>query len=381
MHCLRINLKKIASYYCGLCSVLIMSALYFSLTNVELYYKVESYVGVISFVVAVPIFFLYRGWKANYINSIVIFALVALPITIINPYASFGSFLSLFTSLVMMQNLSRAELSKGIVRIHAIVLVAFAVYSFRHSLVYRADWWYMSHNYIGANAWGRYVCFSAIFLTILSEHFMLEKKMINIIFMVIATIVILYFRSRGALICMLFFFMLYLIPYVPKNNKTIKRVFIISFLICICVPIVAVIIGPLLSMDDMFEKSLFSGRDLIWKSIFVGLADNPIGILFGLGAKKLEAGAHSGFVHNNLYGIIVNYGLFGLVIYIRMMYSIIKEKSSYIINNRANWHAYIAVIALVFILGTTEITSLWVVEAWFCYLGLGLIKPQDMHSQ
>lgn len=101
-----------------------------------------------------------------------------------------------------------------------------------------------------------------------------------------------------------------------------------------------------------------------------------------MGANKLEAGTYSGFVHNNLYGIIVNYGLFGLFIYTRMLYSIIKKKSSYIINNRANWHAYIAVITFVFILGTTEITSLWVVETWFCYLGLGLIiqKPNARYS-
>lgn len=382
MHHLRINRHKISSYFCGFISLLIMSAIFFSLTNNVLYYRVESYVGIISFVVTAPLFLLYLRWKIKDVNSIAIFVLVALFTTIINPYASFGSFLSLLTSLLMMQNLSRAEMPKVLVKFHIILLVAFIIYSFYYSLIYRADWWYLSHNYIGANIWGRCACFSAILLTILSEHFLFEKKVLNIIFMVIATVAILYFKSRGSLICILFFFLLYLIPYVPKDRKMIKGVFVISFLICICVPIVAVIIGPLFSSDDIFGKSLFSGRDLIWKSIFIGFAENPIGILFGLGANKLEAGTYSGFVHNNLYGIIVNYGLFGLFIYTRMLYSIIKKKSSYIINNRANWHAYIAVITFVFILGTTEITSLWVVETWFCYLGLGLIiqKPNARYS-
>ena len=117
MHHLRINRHKISSYFCGFISLLIMSAIFFSLTNNVLYYRVESYVGIISFVVTAPLFLLYLRWKIKDVNSIAIFVLVALFTTIINPYASFGSFLSLLTSLLMMQNLSRAEMPKVLVKV------------------------------------------------------------------------------------------------------------------------------------------------------------------------------------------------------------------------------------------------------------------------
>lgn len=374
---IRINVNRIGPKLCGLLASFVMMSLFFSMTSYERYQTIETVIGILTIAATTVLFFIYGRWDRTFINSLLLFLLFAMLTMLLNPYATFGSLISYCTSLMMISCMSKLELSNRTGKILMLAICAFIVYSFYYSLQYRADWWSLTHNYINSNAWGRYVAFSAIIFVIISQHCLCERKLINICVLFVAITILVYLRSRGALVCMLIFFALYIIPFVPRNTKTLKLFFFISLLFCIAMPIIGVLTSSLLPNDGRFGKSLLSGREDIWRGMLSALLDSPLGIVFGLGAGKLEYRTVGGYVHNNLYGMIVNTGIIGAVIYIYALYMTIKEKLVLIVDNKQNWLCYISVILLVFILGTTEMTSLWVTESWFCFFGLGFIKAEE----
>lgn len=180
--------------------------------------------------------------------------------------------------------------------------LSFGIYSFKmHSLLY------IDSNFVGLHILGLFM-----FITIFNKHFGILKY--NSLYLFLCIILLAFTFSRTVYII----FMLYLlIKYFNKYNKykIFKIIFFISLILFIAILI------HLISDDASFLTKLYILNEFI--NIFF-YNTSLLTFLFGIGSGNsidvINIGSH------NLFGLIIEMGFIWFVVYIYILYILIRKK-------------------------------------------------------
>lgn len=139
--------------------------------------------------------------------------------------------------------------------------------------------------------------------------------------------------TRGSLLALLFFFIFnFVIPKrIFKNCNIMLALYNAIFLLGVIFPIIYVYISKMDISSSAFlnQKSLFSGRELIWNEFFCLLRKNIVSLLFGIGIYNgndlLYLSADGNSMHNWYLKMIFSFGIIGLVLYYFFIFVLMKK--------------------------------------------------------
>ena len=104
--------------------------------------------------------------------------------------------------------------------------------------------------------------------------------------------------------------------------------------------------------------------------MLLAFGNNPVKWMFGLGSKVVLSD-HSLNIHNNLFVVIVNFGLAGFVLFITVFFKYILRACSRL-HAPGTYKWYSMFVASILILGMSETMSFWAPDMVFAFLGLGM---------
>lgn len=195
---------------------------------------------------------------------------------------------------------------------------------------------------IGKNFFGAFICMGPLFST-LKVLYSKKNKILNMIFTIIMLIAVLFTNSRGTLLALVIGLVLIVSNY-GKGKITKKQLLVILAII-----IVAVLgIRPLLGLipDWMFKRYFVNSyndasntdRMFRWKNAIDGIVHSP---LFGYGPgvfalipeySVTEFGvsiSDATYAHNTYLDVMVNGGLLGIICFLGIIYTTIRDAFRY----------------------------------------------------
>lgn len=151
------------------------------------------------------------------------------------------------------------------------------------------------------------------------------KYVLLIFSTVIMIINSMYYDCRTVLAATIILFLINIIPFkIWKLNVTKKIIFLsISFggLIIVAIYLYLFNKGMNIDMSDFSNKSLYSGREVIWTYMLNQFTDGNV--LFGIGSNFTQYGFTNIGVHNYMLNILVVFGSLNFIIYLYMLYNFI----------------------------------------------------------
>lgn len=218
---------------------------------------------------------------------------------------------SLFSFFV----LSRENISLNTMRFIYIIALVFSIYWLFESNGYYNN--YTSKD-INPNRIGYVIMILSIYMNLTANLITKKTKLLRIIMTILGASIILNVRSRGAFIGFIVFIILdYLIP----KKIWRYRVFIFALFVMVIIsgyafPYLYVYFYDYLKdyTIPFFNKSLYTGREIIWINFFDLVKDNSYRIFFGIkGDIKITNGYSS--LHNSYLKLLANFGIIGVFSY------------------------------------------------------------------
>lgn len=181
-----------------------------------------------------------------------------------------------------------------------------------------------------------------------------HMKLILILFTIITTLAIYKCNSRTALLALIVYI---IFTYVPLINsfakKNIKLILIIFIVIGIAIPYIYV---NLYQNDVNFvipfsNKSLYTGREVLWSYLLSTLDQNKVYFLLGVGTKhETEIGIIENY-HNWYLGVLYTFGFIIYILYFKYLLRIIAKTKK---------NEIIFALITIFIIGFFETSALWI---------------------
>ena len=287
-----------------------------------------------------------------------------------------GSILTYFCGLFFLIVFSRAKFTKAHKKTLKIVSCIAVIALAALSLLYIKNYWllYRSGSLLNPNTYCVFMLYAFFIYMCLSEKPFAPANWIVIALTVFATF---NYRSRAMAVAVIFFCLMQLLG---KKWRTRRRMFILSFvlvLIGLAIPFVYLFLYEQNVTATIMGKSLFTGRELLWSNMMQAFEGNPVKQLFGLGSN-VNLGKETLNIHNNMFVVIVNFGLIGFSLYIVALFHYIKKACANV-SNPVCYKWFTMFVCSMLILGMSETVSFWAPDMVFAYLGLGLAaqKPYE----
>lgn len=273
-----------------------------------------------------------------------------------------------FLLLYCFTKLKIIRISKNPVVIFSIAMI---FYLFIRSFAYGQDFDYYRNNSINPNSMGMFLIYCCMLLFSVLNFRNSVNKLFAVGVVAMAFVALGNYSARGSMLSLLFF----LILNVIFSRRVSKRVLLVVVIVIIVVGLAFPFVYLSLYRNDvnfeLFGKSLYTGREVIWDSMLDELNQNYMNWLFGLGSKAELWEGHSLNVHNNYFAVLVNFGIVGFVLYYGFLFTMIAKTASIIDEFACAKKLLFMFISGSLLLGFFEVTTLWIPIYPFVCFSLG----------
>ena len=221
-------------------------------------------------------------------------------------------FLTLFMLCLVVNFVSFSKKTRKIVYLIGAASIILLVVT-ANSISFSVDWlvlYDVHRNLVNNNTLGMYsvaLCFSLLLWNDLRESKKF-KKLLSVIIYIVGFACAYITGCRSALFVLLLYFVLHKIIKKELKIKSFRFIVICFLIVSLAFTVFYVMLYSALPNITFLGKSLFSGRELVWKDAFSQIFESP---LFGTGTAFLMSGFES--PHNMLLGIWKNVGLIPLI--------------------------------------------------------------------
>lgn len=257
-------------------------------------------------------FFIFGEIKKSYLIFLIVITLF-MSLSLFYTHGGFGSVvttLASFAILLIMKEMNFTETQKKYYRILNISLILFLF--FFSFLGFNNYNYFINHKY-NPNGLGFFILYGFLQWAGIADLSNKKGKSLFIILCFCTIVGLFNFKSRST-ITALFCYLIFLLA--PKSIVTRKSFMIVTIFIITgtLFPMIYVSIYKSGINFSIFGKSLFTGREDIWMTMFELFAENPLSIFLGLGSN-VQLWEYGMETHNNYYNLIVCFGVFYYFIY------------------------------------------------------------------
>lgn len=300
------------------------------------------------------------------VSSIYFFA-----VPLFNANAGIGSFILITVSILNMVTMNSMAVKKKLLiflekyaffSVLAMTIVSFYI----HGSV--ANYVAFCERGVNPNTWAEITIFLAMVYA--SVHIQ-KSKLLNLVILLCALVTAFNCRTRFMTVAALVYTLLYLLPVrVFKGNRMLLFT-IAVVLVGTLFPFLYLFIYKSGFQMMIYGKEFFTGREVIWDSIFSSMSDHKLKLLFGVGSNF---NAEVTNTHSVYLGVLADFGIIGYVLYFGFIIYLISKKGNNIEYENTKNGLLMFVIGNLF-MGITETSMLW--SGVFClsYIGLGLADP------
>lgn len=335
-----------------------------------------------------PVFSIYTIY-AIYLNSVIVvltiilnrriqkWTFVFLVISLIYMFISisinnggFGSILTYAVSMLALEMVCTLDFSeKQEKTLHwfmalVILLLVFA------SIKYTVNFKYYEYNDVNPNTIGEWVLYAFCIYICTTKTTKKRRAIVNLVFLAVAITTLMNVESRGCLIALISFCVLTILP-----KKLFKSRFVI---ILVCIITALGIAFPFFYLGlysrgfdlTFLNKSLFTGRQGLWIRALGYFSQTPSGWYVGLGSK-IELWDAATNVHNSYFGMIINFGIVGMILYFVFIARFVLKVARYCNYDKEIKNWFCMFVSTNLVLGFTETSIFWSVIFILANLGLG----------
>lgn len=302
--------------------------------------------------------------RLGYVLIVSIYYIVALKIN----NGGIGSAFTFVVPIIMLFAFERASFTLFHEKIIKGMCIVLLIFSFIQSYIYASDWWYFRFNAINPNTMGMYTEF-AIMCWLAFSDIRLEKLITALILLTIAIVTLINFEARAGLLIVFVYIFGIMFPQRAVTKKSILFFMIASTILGLAIPFIYISLFRNGVQYEILGKNLYTGRENIWLNMMEKLSMNKNAWLFGLGSKTTFYYDHYTNIHNNFFAVIVDFGIIGFVLFYGMLLKQVFSIKHF--ENRKICKLVIMFICYTFVLGMTEVTTLFSVIYPLAFLGLG----------
>lgn len=299
-----------------------------------------------------------------------------------------GGIYSICAGIIVLFSFKNNKLSD--VQLKFVFIVLVFVYAY---WVIKSPTWYNLYFYnhwlgdgtlANSNGVAASVYFISILLIAFIEKFSWKKSKIIKISIFVSSIWAIYnLKARMALISVVFFWVLKFVIDKLKNkrNDAIKMTFKAGALLEVVFPCIYIWmyknnIGNDINSFNLQEKSMFSGREIIWTNMFDGMKTLP-NWLFGVGSHVNFYTGHDLNMHNSALNLLVVVGLIGMIWYFSLLFRIVFSYYNADSSDNHIWKNYLVIYFVsILIFGMTENVIFYNGYLLYTFMPLGLACNQ-----
>lgn len=339
-----------------------------SLNAFEIYAGVSLYVNLLFALAGVVVCaqikvgdFLYIGLLTAYLILCVFFA-----------DGGLGSVITFVTPLVMLVMFQNLDFSEKTAKFLCLFAAAGVLLLYANSLKYAGEGNYIEYSLteINPNTFGMFTMFFFMIVSVCGNFRKLKGKLFLAALFVFAVLGMYNYESRGTTISLCCYLLLCIFP---KKTFAKRR-----FVFLTVAVIAAGTVFPFVYLHlyesgysmEVFGKTLYTGREMLWSRMFSLMRGDTFKMLFGMGSKTV-LWENDLNVHNNFFNIIVNFGIVGYVVYYFFILKNIVRLSKYMAIPTVRKGLFMFLCSAL-VLGFTETTTLWSVIFSFVYFGLAV---------
>lgn len=353
-----------------------------SFSNIQLYTAYNRYSSVGNFIVLFFLF-IFKSRVSKKELQILLFLLLFSIYCLFTIYFTGGGIGSAITPLIgilIIFNAKRLNTTPFFIKLLFLLLLVLNVHWIIRSPGYYTKFLFNQQFVINSNTVGIILTFCTMYLCIMSKYVFGKKYyLFNTVTIISNLWALTNVQSRNSLLGLVSFLILnYLIPK-PffKNKNNFMTVFMLIIILGLLLPYVFTnlyVNGVNVDLP-FFNKSIYTGRELIWNNYFNLLKTNKLAVFWGLGSKIVLWAGDSLNAHNNYLALTINFGLIGFVLYFGFLFYYIYSIK---FKELTNTHLSLLIGFLaVLVLGYFEVNILWVNLAYLNFLFLGINLPEE----
>ncbi len=374
-------MKKISYKKNGIIYLLALINL-ISFFNLRFFSIYNNYFMFLNLAGIVIFFIMYRRFKVKeyeLILFLLLFMVYGLG-TLFITGGGLGSVLMPFYSILVYWAIKKSYFNEKKIKIIAIVILLLNLYWTINSPGYFEKFLFDRENYFNSNTIGSILAFTCIYIVIFMKKLDTKgHKVLTILIYISSIWGILNTQARGSLITLLAFFMLDFL--VSKKVWIKKKITIFISILIILTGFTFTYIYTIMFINGVdlpiINKSLFTGREIIWLNFYREITQNNYSLLFGLGSAADLWTGHTLNLHNSYLTIFTNFGLIGFILYftfwIKQINNLYRFRDLSVFQIRL-----LLGFLCVLIYGYIEVSILWHPMFFFNFMFLGLANNEQM---
>ncbi|WP_138494814.1 O-antigen ligase family protein [Paenibacillus pinistramenti] len=297
-------------------------------------------------------------------------------VTLLITDGGFGSVLTPAYSVLTYWMIRRCGLDRRRIKLLLITLLVVHLYWDIHSVGLYDEFLANEQGTLNSNTVGVVLLYSTIYISIFIRYLKWKGSggMLLVLYAV-SIWAILNTESRGSLITLIMFIVFDTV--LPKKVWRIK-----SFALLVSLAII--VLGVLFTYvySSMYEKgisysvpftekSLYSGREVIWGNFYREVGKDEVSIFIGLGSKADLWEGHELNLHNSYLTVITNFGFTGFILFFGFWLLQLNQLYSRISLSKTQARLIMGFLC-VLINGLIEVSMLWNIVYFFNYMFMGL---------
>lgn len=367
-----INNKKLSIYICEALVIISYLAL-ISFSVFEIFTQISLYILLLAILALMVLINNVRTNNAILVILVCLYLLVSIIIT----SGGIGSVLTFILPIILLFVLERIRFNHNTCNLIKNLSLIVLAYVFIRSFSYASDWNYHRFNDINPNTMSMYLLFAYMYFTSFMDENTKHKRLKLLSLTAISLWSLYNYESRASMVVLALYFITVL--FIKKISlKSIYIFAVIFILLGILFPVIYLQLYRKGVTLEIFGKSLYTGREIIWSNMFDAFNENRLAWLVGLGSRVTFWNDKELNVHNNAFAIIVDFGLIGfLIFYIFILKKLKAIKSDSVRIKKL----LLAFVFFAFLLGLTEVTTLWTTTYVLAFFGFGIALSMDRCSR
>lgn len=340
----------------------------------------EVYIQVILYVYTLLVC-VYYGIKRRHNKSEFLFlcgTIIYMIISIVLTGGGMGSVLTFSLAMMLLSMLADVQFTMEQRRELSVLCYCINIYIFFYSIKYASNWKYYMLNDINPNTLGMYLMFT--FMLWDNLYHIKNKWKYRILFVLILIVTfkgMLNLQSRGTMVAVVLFLVLKSVPLKIFKSDLVFPIAMGIMVVCTVFPFIFLNLYKNNFEFVFLGKSLYTGREKIWTTMFEQLNNTKRSWLVGLGSKAQIRVRHGQNIHNDYFATIVNFGLIGFALHSTYMIGYLKRACDMLKSSETNRKWIYMFIASVLMLGATETVTHWAAIFVFSYLSLGMAVSEE----
>lgn len=314
---------------------------------------------------------------ALYISIAVMFILQIFSVIVTNSgYGNFAVFVVFSATIVGFKDSSFSENQLKMILISMLVpLVYWFVYSFGV-----LEDTVLNVGYLNPNQVAMIGVFLSLGFFVFFIGYKSRVRYISYIFILIGILTMVNSSARGSMLALLFFILIELYHYARKNLsiKLLKVIVVIVLVGSYLLPIIMVYLfrqGNELSIV-LFDKPVFTGREVLWNQFFNRADDHIIIKLFGMGSNKEWWKGYN--LHSDTLYLLQQFGYAGFLAVWNVLYQILRISSRKMDSQSDRKRLYLVALSI-YVLGFVELSFFKSKYIYYSGMMLGLVMNNNLN--